>query len=396
MENLRDKFLRYLAQVTPYLPMQLEIAEAEGIYLTDAEGKKYMDLLSGVAVNNLGYRHPAIVRAIKKQAEKYHHLMVYGEWIQEETVLLAEKVIQLLGKPFEKVFFVNSGSEAIEGAIKLARLYTGKYEVVSFRGSYHGSTLATLNLIGDEKFRRPFRPLMPGIRILEFNNIHSLNQITSDTAAVVLETIQTASGMVVAEDAFLNELRKRCNETGTLIILDEIQTAIGRTGRYFSKDDFHFQPDIICLAKSLGGGLPLGAFAASSQIMDALNHEHPLLGHATTFGGNPVACAASLAFLSVLENEYIIETIPAKEQKFRELLKNPKIKEIRGKGLLLAMDLGDGELASRFVKEALKNGLITYWFLFNKQSLALIPPLIIEPLQIEEISLKINEILDKI
>jgi len=388
--DLKPVFENHLAQSTSFLPIQLEIETAEGIYLYDRQGKKYIDLISGVAVNNLGHRHPAILEAIRIQSQKYLHLMVYGEFVQKETLLLAEKLASLLPPELSVSFFVNSGSEAIEGAIKTARLYTKRNEVISFQGSYHGSTLATLNLLGDEIYKRPFRPLVPGFKLLKFNDTNSLAHITEKTSCVIMETIQTASGMRVGELEFLIKVRNRCKETGALLILDEIQTALGRTGQMFSFETFRIKPDILCLAKSLGGGLPIGAFIASNTIMNALKNGHPLLGHATTFGGHPLSCAAALATLEVLIKENFISEIPEKEMLFRKLLQHKLIRKIEGKGFLLSVDLGEEKICKHFVERAIPNGIVTYWFLFNIQSFSIIPPLTIS---LEEIKVACELIL---
>ncbi|MBT3424690.1 MAG: aspartate aminotransferase family protein [Bacteroidetes bacterium] len=396
MENLFQSYKTHLAQTTNFAPVQLEIEKAEGIYLHDKEGKKYIDLISGVAVNNLGHRHPKIMDAIQKQLDKYLHIMVYGEFVQEETVKLAEKLASLLPTSLSSSFFVNSGSEAIEGAIKLAKLHSNRYEIISFKGSYHGSTQATLSLLGDEKFKNPFRPLAPLQKQLEFNNFEQIKEITSQTACVIIEPIQTASGMIMPKDNFLQSVREQCNKTGVLLIFDEIQTALGRTGKLFALDYFHVVPDILCLAKSLGGGLPIGAFISSPEIMNSLNNGHPLMGHATTFGGHPMVCATALATLEVLSSENYLKEIESKSLLFRKLLVHSKIKEIRGTGFLLAVDLGNAEITQKFVENVIPNGLITYWFLFDNTSFSIIPPLTITEEEIEESCAIILKTLDEI
>lgn len=380
---LKDLFKKHLAQTTNFLPIQLEIERAEGVFLFDKNGKKYIDLLSGVAVNNLGHRHPAIIEAIQKQLDKYLHLMVYGEFVQKETVELAELLASVLPQELNKSFFLSSGSEAIEGAIKVAKLYTKRNEVISFKNSYHGSTLGTLNLLGDEKYKRNFRPLIPNFKSLEFNNESELQKITNKTACVVIEPIQTAAGMITPENNFLTKVRKRCNETNALLVFDEIQTALGRSGKLFAFETYNAQPDILCLAKSLGGGLPISAFISSQKIMKSLENGHPLLGHATTFGGHPLSCSAAIATLKILLKENIISEVEEKSSLFIKALKHPLIKEIRGKGLLLAVELGDKKLVKTFIENAINNGLLTYSFLFNETAFSIMPPLTITKKEIK-------------
>jgi len=386
----------HLAQTTDFIPIQLEIENASGIYLFDKNGKEYIDLLSGVAVNNLGHKHPKIIDAIRKQTEKYLHLMVYGEFKQSETLKLASKLAELLPEKLNTSFFVNSGSEAIEGAIKLAKLYNGKSAIVSFKGSYHGSTLGTLNLLGDEKYKQPFRPLIPEFKQIQFNCPEQLDEITTETSCVIIEPIQTASGMILPENDFLKAVRKRCNETNTLLIFDEIQTAIGRTGNLFAFQGFGVQPDILCLAKSLGGGLPIGAFISSEKIMKSLDNGHPLIGHATTFGGHPLSCAAALAFLEVITTHNYLHEIESKSTLFKKLLVHPLIKKISGKGLMLGVELENAKLTKYFIEKAIENGLITYSFLFNDTAFSILPPLIITEKEIHTACQIILHTLDQI
>lgn len=396
MNNLYKAFTYNLAQTTSFKAVQLEIEKAEGIYLFDKNGKKYIDLISGVAVNNLGHRHPKIIEAIQKQLDKYLHIMVYGEFVQEETIKLAKKLADLLPEKLSTSFFVNSGSEAIEGAIKLAKLYNKKPQIISFKGSYHGSTQGTLSLLGDDIYKNPFRPLAPLQKQLEFNNIDQLVEINDQTACVIIEPIQTASGMILPENDFLDKVRQKCNETGTLLIFDEIQTSLGRTGNLFAFESFGVIPDILCLAKSLGGGLPIGAFISSREIMNALDNGHPLLGHATTFGGHPLVCATALATLEVLCTENHIQEIEAKNQLFRQLLVHPLIKKIQGLGFLLAIDLENAAITKKFVELVIPNGIITYWFLFENTSFSIIPPLTITVEEIEESCRIILKTLDEL
>lgn len=375
MLSQRQLFLRHQAQTTDS-PLMLEVVRAEGIYLYGPNGERWMDLISGISVSNLGHAHPAVVKAIQDQAARYSHVMVYGELIQSPQVKLAERLAKLLPDPLESVYFVNSGSEANEGAIKLAKRYTGRPEIVGFENAYHGSTQGVLSLMGDESFRRAFRPLIPGIRTLRYNNWDDLSQITTQTAAVIAESIQGEAGVIVPQDGWLKALRDRCTEVGALLILDEVQTGLGRTGKWFGFEHFDVVPDIVTLAKGLGAGLPLGAFISSKEIMQSLTH-NPILGHITTFGGNAVSCAASLAMLDVLESQPYISEVGKKEALFHELLMYPKILEVRSKGLLMTAVFQDFDLNKKIIDEVIKKGVLTDWFLFADNCLRIAPPLII-------------------
>jgi len=382
MSSTRQLFLEKLAQ-TSTAPLLLEIEKAEGIYLYDSSGKSYMDLISGIAVSNVGHRHPKVVEAIKTQVDKYMHLMVYGEYIQQPQVKLAALLAEILPQALGCTYFVNSGSEAIEGAMKLAKRYTGRTEIISFKNAYHGSTQGALSIMGDEYFKNAYRPLLPDIRILEFNNETTLHEISEKTACVVVETIQGEAGVRIPAENFLKKLREKCNITGTLLILDEIQCGFGRTGKMFAFEHYNIVPDILCLAKAMGGGMPIGAFIASKEIMSVLK-ENPALGHITTFGGHPVSCAASYAAIKVIIEENLTEQIPAKENLFKELLKHPLIKEIRGKGLFLAIQLETPELMQKVINECIKNGLLLDWFLFCGNAIRIAPPLTITAEEIEK------------
>lgn len=371
----RQLFLNHVAQ-TSDTPLALEIEKAEGVYLTDVSGKRYMDLISGISVSNVGHRHPKVVEAIHKQLEHYMHLMVYGEYIQSPQVRLAKKLTDLLPSTLSSVYFVNSGSEAIEGAMKLSKRYTGRTEIISFKNAYHGSTQGSLSIMGNEEFKSAFRPLLPDTTQIEFNNEKQLQYITQRTAAVVVETIQGEAGAIVPQNDFLKKLRTRCTGTGTLLIADEVQCGFGRTGKLFAFEHFDFTPDILCLAKGMGGGMPIGAFIASKTIMNSLTH-NPILGHITTFGGHPVCCAASEATLNVLSEEKLVGQIQEKEQLFRQLLIHPKIKAIRGLGLLLAIEFSSYEQNKAIIDRCISKGLITDWFLFNSHSMRIAPPLTI-------------------
>lgn len=340
-----------------------------------------MDLVSGFAVSNTGHRHPEVVRAIKDQVDKYLHLTVYGEYIQAPQVKFAEKLASVLPPSLSSVYFVNSGAEATEGAMKLAKRYTGRSGIIACNNSYHGSTQGALSVMGNEYYKQAYRPLLPGISFIEFNNPLDLEQITTETAAVILETIQGEAGIRVPDVNYMQRLRKRCDETGSLIILDEIQTGFGRTGKMFGFEHFNIIPDILLLAKGMGGGMPIGAFISSKAIMSSLQ-ENPILGHITTFGGHPVSCAAGLANLNVILDNKLMDTVPAKESLFRTCLKHPQIREIRGKGLMLSIQLDTFEQVEKVSKQCIEKGIIIDWFLHCDTALRLAPPLIISEAEI--------------
>jgi acetylornithine/succinyldiaminopimelate/putrescine aminotransferase len=361
----------------------LEFERAEGIYMYDSEGKPYIDLISGIGVSNLGHTHPRVINAIKDQLDKYMHLMVYGEYVQTPQVRFAEKLISLLPSHLSSIYFVNSGAEAIEGALKLAKRYTGRREIIACHNSYHGSTQGALSIMGNEEFKQAYRPLLPGVKFIHFNNEADLQLITAETACVVVETVQGEAGIRVPDIAYMQALRKRCTETGTLLILDEIQAAFGRTGKLFAFQHFDIEPDIVVLAKALGGGMPIGAFISSTSIMSSLK-ENPILGHITTFGGHPVCCAAGLAALEVLLDENLIDQVAEKEALFRKLLVHPAIKEVRGKGLMLAVEMESFEMNKKIIDRCIENGVITDWFLHCSNSMRLAPPLIIDHDRIQQ------------
>lgn len=375
MPTLRQLFLANNAQTTDF-PLLLEFERAEGVYLYDSAGKPHIDLISGIGVSNLGHSHPKIVEAVKQQAEKYMHLMVYGEYVQTPQVRFAEKLISVFPKNLQSVYFTNSGAEAVEGALKLAKRYTGRHEIIACHNSYHGSTHGALSVMGNEEYKQAYRPLLPGVSFINFNDPADLQSITDRTACVIMETIQGEAGIRVPDIAYMQALRARCNETGTLLILDEIQAAFGRTGKLFAFEHYGIVPDILLLAKALGGGMPVGAFAASHRIMSALK-ENPILGHITTFGGHPVCCAAGLAALEVLLNENLCSGIAEKEALFRSLLVHPAIKQVRGKGLMLAIELESFELNKKIIDRCITNGVITDWFLHCSNAMRIAPPLII-------------------
>lgn len=375
MEFSREIFLKHLAQTTPH-PFLLDIEKAEGIYLYGRDGKKYIDLISGVGVSNVGHRHPHVINAIKEQLEKHLHIMVYGEYIQSSPNRLAKKLIDLLPEQLNCCYFVNSGTEANEGALKLAKRYTGRREIISCRGAYHGSTHGSLSVSGNEVKKSAFRPLLPQVRFITFNKKEDLEKITKKTAAVIIETIQGDAGVRIPDKTYLQELRKKCTETGALLIFDEIQTGIGRTGKWFAFEHFDVVPDILTTAKALGGGLPIGAFISSHEKMNSLTFD-PMLGHITTFGGNPVSCAAALATLEVIENEKLLDSVERKGELFDKLLNHSRIKDIRRKGLLFAFEFETAEEVYKVVQECLENGVICFWFLSCPNSFRIAPPLTI-------------------
>lgn len=354
--------------------MSLEIVKAEGSFMYDPDGKKYLDLISGISVSNIGHRHPKVVEAIKNQVDQYMHLMVYGEYIQSPQVKLAEKLAEQLGHGLSSFYFVNSGSEANEGAMKLAKRATGRQEIISMHKAYHGSTQGVLSVIGDESFKRRFRPLLPMTKALDFNNFEQLQEITTKTAAVMVEPVQGEAGYVPPAEGYLKALRQRCDETGTLLIFDEVQTGFGRTGKLFAHQHWNVIPDIITMAKGMGGGMPVGAFAARKELMDSLK-DNPILGHITTFGGHPVSCAASLACLEVILEDQLAEDVEAKSKRFREKLQHPKIEEVRGLGLMLAVQLDTFDNVQKVIAHCLENGIVTDWFLFCDNAIRLSPPL---------------------
>lgn len=382
MDFNEDIFFNNLAQTTdsPYL---IAVARAEGIYLYTPEGKRYTDLISGIGVSNVGHRHPKVLRAIQDQLDRHLHVMVYGEYIQSPQNLLAKKITDLLPKALNCCYFVNSGTEANEGALKLAKRYTGRTEIVSCRKSYHGSTHGSLSVSGNEAKKLAFRPLLPDVRFVNFNEPDALEEITEQTACVIMETIQGDAGVRIPSPEYMQAVRARCSETGALLILDEIQCGMGRTGTLFAFEQFGIVPDILTVAKAFGGGLPLGAFISSREMMNQLTHD-PKLGHITTFGGNPVCCAAALATLQVIEEEHLLAGVEDKGKLFVQLLQHDKIKAIRRIGLLFAIDFESEEIVSRIVEEAKRRGIICYWFLSHPNSFRIAPPLTITNDEIEE------------
>lgn len=379
--NQRELFLRHVAQTSP-APLGLEIVRAEGVHLYDVNGKVYTDLIGGISVCNTGHRHPKIVEAIKKQADQYLHVLVYGECIQSPQVQYAKLLSDYLPASLNSVYFTNSGAEATEGAMKLSKRLTNRTQIIAFNNAYHGSTQGALSIIGDEYFRNAFRPLLPDILHLSYNSFESLNYITNITACVIAETVQAETGILVPSVQWMVALRKKCDECGVLLVLDEIQTGFGRTGTLWAFEQYNIIPDIILLGKALGGGMPLGAFIADRQLMLAFT-ENPVLGHITTFGGHPVSCAAGLASLQVLLVEGCIKTVAAKEALFRSLLVHPLIKAVRSAGLLMAIEFDSFETNKRIIDRCLEKGILTDWFLFAPNCMRIAPPLTISEPQIK-------------
>ncbi len=391
--NSRDVFLKYLAQ-TSTDPLLIEVEKSDGIYLYGRDGNKYMDLISGIAVTNAGHRHPKVIQAIKDQVDRHLHVMAYGEFIQEPVNRFAINLTSHLPGKLNSVYFVNSGTEANEGAVKLAKRHTGRSEIVSFYHSYHGNTHGSLSISGNEEKKYAFRPLLPGIRFIHFNQDKELSDISRKTACVIVEPVQGDAGVILPENNFLKKLRKRCDDTGTLLIFDEVQTGFGRTGKLFAFEHFGVIPDIITLAKGLGGGLPLGAFISGYEIMQKLSHD-PMLGHITTFGGNPVCCAAGNAALEVITEPKILNNIEAKGELFKKLLQNDKVVAIRQIGLMMAVEFKSEEIVQRIVHRCVEEGVITFYFLSNRRSLRIAPPLTITFDEIRKACSIIQEVFDE-
>ncbi len=388
----RQLFQQNLA-IPAEVPNALEITKAEGIFLFTDKGEKYIDLVSGVSVSNIGHSHPAVVEAVKSQAEKYMHLMVYGKYIQSPQVRLAGLLSSVLPENLNSVFLVNSGSEAIEGALKLAKKKTGRSEIIAFKNSYHGSTHGALSILGNEEMKSAYRPLLPNIKFLNYNNEVELSNITKETACVVVEAIQAEAGIIIPTVSFMNSLSERCKKVGCVLIIDEVQMGFGRTGKMFGFEHFNIEPDIICIAKGMGGGMPIGAFVSSKENMDLLTH-NPALGHITTFGGHPVSSAAALASLKViLADELHLKANKKGEVIATKLQVHPKIKEIRQIGLMLGVELKQEYSASKMVKILQNNKMIVDQFLFNDSSFRIAPPLTISE---NEIKLVIEKVIDSL
>lgn len=371
--NQRQLFLDHVGQ-TSEAPLCLNIIKAEGSKMWDADGKEYIDLIAGISVCNIGHRHPAVIDAIKKQLDDYLHIMVYGELVENPQVAYAKMLTDHLPATLNSVFYTASGSEATEGAMKLAKRFTNRTQIISFKNSYHGSTQGALSIMGSEYWQQAFRPLLPDILQLNYNNFEELENITEQTACVVAETVQAEAGVNVPVNNWLKALRKRCTETGTLLVLDEIQCGFGRNGSLWAFEQFDVVPDILLLGKALGGGMPLGAFISDKKIMNALTHD-PVLGHINTFGGHPVSCAAGLAAFKVLMEEKMIGEVKSKEKLFRSLLQHPSIKKINSFGLMIAVEFADFETNKKIIDALIEQGIFTDWFLFASNSLRIVPPL---------------------
>ena len=384
--NLRQLFLQHVAQ-TSSAPLALEIVKAEGCELTDRSGRKYIDLIGGISVANIGHRHPKVVEAIKKQLDEYLHVMVYGEFVQSPQVQYAKLLTDHLPEALNSVYFTNSGAEAVEGAMKLSKRATGRTEIIAFTNSYHGSTQGALSIIGDEYWRNSFRPLLPDVRHLNYNSFDELKFITDQTACVIVETIQAEAGIIAPKQEWIMALQNKCRQTGTVFILDEIQAGFLRTGKLWAFQNFDVTPDILLLGKALGGGMPLGAFIANKDLMNHLT-DNPVLGHITTFGGHPVCCAAGMAAFNVLlESDF---SISEKEQRFRSVLQHSKIKSLRSFGLWIAVEFDSFKTCKQVIDRCIEGGLITDWFLFGSNCLRISPPLIISEEQIEKACHVIN------
>lgn len=379
---MHEEFLRYQAQTTPY-PLAMEVSHAQGSLIYDMNGNSHLDFVAGVSVCCLGHCHPKVVDAIIEQSRKYMHVMVYGEFIQHPAVELTKKLATQLPDKLETTYLVNSGTEAMEGAIKLARRFTGRSKLIAAKNAYHGNTLGSLSLMNFEERKAPFRPLIPDIYFLEFNSDADLTKIDEDTAAVILETIQGGAGFIIPNNEYLRKVKERCEEVGALLILDEIQPGFGRTGKLFAFEHYNCVPDILVMGKGMASGLPIGGFTASKNIMNSLSIL-PKLGHITTFGGNPVIAAAALATLKELTNGNLIPDTLEKEKQFRTRLKHPYIKEIRGKGLMLCLIMINEDLANKLILACAKKNLILFWLLFESRGIRITPPLTINPEEIDK------------
>ncbi len=380
--NLKKDFFKYQAQ-TNNSPLGIEVKKAKGSFITDSKNNKLLDFVAGVSVANLGHSNPIINNAIKNQLDKYSHVMVYGESIQEPTVKLTKKIAQNLNKNLRVTFLTNSGTEAIEGALKMCKRFTGREELIGAKYSYHGSTQGSLSVTGSEKQKIKYGPLLPKIKFIKFNNFSDLSKITTKTAGVILESIQGGAGFILPKINYLKMVKKRCEEVGALLILDEIQPGLGRTGKLFSFQHYDVNPDILVIGKALGGGLPIGAFCSSKKIMKCLS-VNPKLGHISTFGGNPVIASAAYATLNELIKSDLMKTIESKEKLFKEYLVHNKIKKINGRGLMLAIILKSNKIANKLVIESLKKNLILFWLLWEKRAVRITPPLTISKKEIKK------------
>lgn len=395
MLNIKtEKFFNHVGQTSPF-PIALEVEKAEGVYIYDIYGNKYFDMISGIAVSSLGHGNREIVSAIKDQAERYIHTMVYGEHVQSPQVEYATKLTSLLPENLNSVFYTNSGSEAVEGAMKLAKRYTGRYEIIACRNGYHGNTHGSQSLMDREYLSQSYRPFVPGIKFIDYDNIQSLDLITNKTAAVITEVIQGDIGVKIASQEFMDALRNKCDQTGTLLVFDEIQTGFGRTGKLFAFEHYAVIPDVLLIAKAMAGGMPAGALISDKEILNSFT-ENPILGFISTFGGHPVSIAAACAALEILTTSTIIDSVFAKENLIRKLLVHPLIKEIRSKGLLMAIDFQNSDIVKNIMKKAQSKGVLVDWFLYNDECIRLAPPLVISESEIEKACAILLETLDEI
>ena len=394
MKKLREDFLKFQAKTTPY-PLGIVLDHAKGSYVYDTDGKAYLDFIAGVSACSVGHCHPNVVEAIKTQAERYLHVMVYGEFAQEPAVDLAKELAAELPESLGVTYLVNSGTEAIEGAMKLAKRVTGRGELIAAHNAYHGSTHGALSLLGAEQQKKAYRPLLPGIQFIKFNDASDLDKITTKTAAVLLETIQGGAGFIMPQNDYLKKVKERCEAVGALLILDEIQPGFGRTGKLFGFQNYDVVPDILVMGKGMGGGLPIGAFSSSAAHMHHLT-ENPKLGHITTFGGNAIIASAALATLRTLKEEELIEAVAEKEKLFRSLLKHPRIKQINGTGLMLAPIFETEEITNAVVLKSMEKGLLLFWLLWEKKAVRISPPLTISLDEIRSGCAIIIEVLDAI
>jgi len=393
LKEMKSDFFKYQAQTSPH-PLALEIAKAGGSYVYDINNKKYLDFIAGISANTLGHNHPKVVNAIKDQADKYLHVMVYGEFIQKPQVELSRLLVKNLPDALNSIYLTNSGTEATEGALKLAKRVTGRFEIIAAKNAYHGNTQGAMSVCGKEEQNRAFRPLIPGVKFLEFNNESDLELITDRTAAVILETIQGGAGFIEPKNDYLQKVKQKCKQVGALLILDEIQSGVGRTGKFYGFENYNVIPDILVTGKGLGGGMPIGAFISSKDNMHTLT-KNPKLGHITTFGGHPIIAAAALATLQELFHSSLIESTVKKEKIFRKLLVHPSIVEIRGKGLMLAIILKDSDCVNKVILKAIDNGLLLFWLLFEPKAIRITPPLTISNTEIEEGCRIILDLLDQ-
>lgn len=395
MNILRKQFLQHVGQTSPS-PMMIEVARAEGVFFYTPEGKRYYDLISGVSVNNVGHGNKKVVEAVQRQAAEYMHVMVYGEMVERPQVAYAALLAEQLPQGLDCVYFLNSGSEAVEGALKLAKRYTGRSEMISYIGAYHGSTQGSLSMLGGEEFKQAFRPLLPDVRQIRYNNFDDIEFITTRTACVLIEPLQGEAGVRTPAKGYLEAVRERCTQTGTLLIFDEIQTGFARTGAMFAMQKYGVTPDVVCLAKALGGGMPLGAFVSSQQIMNSLTHD-PVLGHITTFGGHPVCCAAGLAALEYTLENRLLESVESKGALYENLIgAHPAVTEIRRSGLLMAVELGSSERMFATMNHFANEGILSDWFLFCDTAFRISPPLAITEAQVRDSADIICSVLDRL